>query len=123
MRVVRYQCANCKCTFRVLPAFVARHLWRCFHTVEEETMAAHPSPTRPRIPERTAQRWRARLASQIGPVHDALAREKHALAHKVAPDQPRRAFVMAHADLHDTPPNLMHVATLVHQLDPKLRLI
>lgn len=123
IRVVRYRCASCDVTFRVLPAFVARHLWRCFHTIEQETIATHPSPSRPPIPERTAQRWRARLASQIGPLHEALAHEKHPLANEVLPDQPRRELVLAHAQLHDASPNLMNAAMLVHQIDPKLRLI
>jgi hypothetical protein len=95
IRIRRYICANkeCQATWRILPAFLARHLWRVWPTVERvalpatlpavavsapppavptmplavATSATPPTvPTTPPapIPKRTTQRWRARLASQ-----------------------------------------------------------
>jgi hypothetical protein len=93
MLVVRFVCADPRCgaTWRVLPAFMARHLWWPWEAVEKGSMgeesgaaaAQEPSPMggatqspaqqdptaptrkkdRSRTPSaRTRQRWRARLA-------------------------------------------------------------
>jgi hypothetical protein len=64
-KVVIHQCARpeCAATWRVLPAFLARRLWRSWRTVEAETICDAPSPSRPEVPERTARRWRTRLAT------------------------------------------------------------
>ncbi len=61
--VMRYICAtdNCRATWRVLPAFVARHLWRRWSTVAR-TIAGDPGESkRPPVPPRTRRRWNARL--------------------------------------------------------------
>ena len=71
VRVVRFICAaaDCRATWRVLPAWLARHLWWTWKAVEEatqeptaaqatvgETMVAQPSV-------QTERRWLGRLAS------------------------------------------------------------
>ncbi len=63
--VIRYICARADCgaTWRVLPAFVARHLWRRWTTIAR---AIAPGPSRSlarAMPMRTVRRWRARLDS------------------------------------------------------------
>lgn len=69
VRVVRFICVNpdCRATWRVLPAWLARHLWWTWSSVEqavnthrEESKAAAVAVT---PPERTEQRWLKRLAS------------------------------------------------------------
>ena len=62
--IVRYICANetCGATWRVLPAFVARHLWRRWTTVAR-TIAGDPLGTTMPVPARTRRRWNARLRS------------------------------------------------------------
>jgi hypothetical protein len=60
--VLRFRCADrqpCGATWQVLPAFIARQLWRSWQVVEE----AVESPQRSPVPERSRRRWQARLAS------------------------------------------------------------
>lgn len=80
--VVRFVCVDprCRATWQVLPAFLARHLWWTWRTVEQETAEALPSVGEQReqtsLPEMTAsdgtrtqrvaspqtrRRWLARL--------------------------------------------------------------
>ena len=55
-----FRCAerSCGAVFTVLPAFVARHLWRSWETVEEVVSGKDDSP-----PRRTLRRWVSRLGS------------------------------------------------------------
>lgn len=73
--IVRYVCASNECcaTWRVLPAFVSRHLWRAWPTVAR-TIAGDPLRSLPPVPVRTRRRWDARLAS-------AARQLVHILAH------------------------------------------
>jgi hypothetical protein len=70
VRVVRFICINpdCRATWRILPAWLARHLWWTWGSVEqsacantEESKATAAVAATP--PERTQQRWQQRLAS------------------------------------------------------------
>lgn len=71
VRVVRFICANeqCKATWRVLPGFLARHLWWAWRPIEQATV--EPSPARRPLcgddaappPAQTVRRWLGRLAS------------------------------------------------------------
>ena len=69
VRVVRFICVNpdCRATWRILPAWLARHLWWTWGSIEqavcantEESKATGIAAT-PR--ERTRQRWHQRLAT------------------------------------------------------------
>jgi hypothetical protein len=67
IEVLRYVCANdaCGATWRILPAFVARHLWRRWTTVaraitSERRYGASGVPV---VAERTRRRWKLRLSS------------------------------------------------------------
>ncbi len=60
--VLIFRCAdqeNCGAIWRVLPAFLARHLWRRWSVVGASVLR-HPA-RRHRVAPRTRQRWRARL--------------------------------------------------------------
>src|SRR5438093_3713372 len=65
-RVVRHECVGCTAIWQILPAFIARHLWRSWRVVEHTLSGAGPPPamltTRrwPRVPDRTQRRWRRR---------------------------------------------------------------
>jgi hypothetical protein len=71
VRLVRFICASatCRATCRVLPAFLARHLWWTWGTVERATRevvsakdeSSSPSVTKP--PAQTVRRWLGRLES------------------------------------------------------------
>ena len=58
MTVVVFLCAECSASWRVLPAFLARCLWRTWDVVEA---ALFEGAQKVSVPARTVQRWRARL--------------------------------------------------------------
>jgi hypothetical protein len=72
--VLIFRCAdrdNCGAVWRMLPAFLARHLWRRWSVVE--TSVVRPRPNRDRVSSRTRQRWRARLQSSAAVLVTLLA--------------------------------------------------
>lgn len=130
--VVRYICADPECgaTWQILPAFVARHLWRCWRTVEctVGTDSAFSPSTEP-IPKRTRQRWSARLASAARPLVVLLATSGGALLEAVANTvgfgATRRTLVEAYAVTIKPPSGrrLADVAMLIHRLERGIRLM
>jgi hypothetical protein len=56
--VLVFRCVRCRVVWRVLPAWLARHLWRTWEAVSE---ALDEARSRSETPERTRQRWRERL--------------------------------------------------------------
>ncbi|MEO7329234.1 MAG: hypothetical protein ABI193_11690 [Minicystis sp.] len=132
--VVRFRCADreeCGAVFSVLPAFIARHLWRTWSTVEETTRGrddgAEKAPLP--VPARTAQRWRARLASAAMAVLVALVPSAlgEALATMVGLGGTRAEVVAGYADLATPRPRrgllLASLAGLVHRAAPGIRLV
>lgn len=73
--IVRYICAdaNCRATWRVLPAFVARHLWRHWETVARTIAGGPPRSGDVPVPDRTRRRWNARLRSAARQIVNILA--------------------------------------------------
>lgn len=71
IEIAIFRCARreqCGAVIRVLPAFVARHLWRSWPTVavamaEQRDDEAMESASATEIPARTRRRWQSRLAS------------------------------------------------------------
>ena len=61
VKVLVFRCSRSECgaIWRVLPRFLARHLWRAWKTVEE-ALTDTPVKRSP-VPARTRQRWRNRL--------------------------------------------------------------
>lgn len=136
IRIVQYICASSDCgaTWRVLPRFLARHLWRAWTTVERvvelDVPAVEPAAAPVvSIPARTRRRWRARLA--------AAARELvvlldvsgggilEGLATRLGLNATRRALVIAHADVASlaAEERLSVLAALVHRLERGIRLM
>lgn len=70
VRVVRFICANedCRATWRVLPGFLARHLWWAWRPIEQATMDSSPGQRSLRGVDtaspvaQTVRRWLGRLA-------------------------------------------------------------
>ena len=62
--VLQFRCASeeCGATWRVLPLFLARHLWHGWRAVERAVVRGS-SPVGRTIGARTKERWRSRLAS------------------------------------------------------------
>jgi hypothetical protein len=131
--IVRHICADpaCAATWRILPAFLARHLWRMWWTVERTVSEEEPpSPLDPDpIPERTAQRWRARLASMARQLIVLLATSGgillEAIAKCVGLDATRSKLVDVHTRLAEVPRGrrLADLAALVHRLERGIRLM
>lgn len=133
VRVVQYICAHpdCGATWRILPLFLARHLWRSWPTVERVVEPA-VTPARldaPTVPARTRRRWRARFRSAarqlVVLLATAVAPVLTAIAMSVGLDATRAELVGAHAHGACVPPGarLATIAALVHRLEPGLRLM
>jgi hypothetical protein len=65
--VLQFRCADAECgaTWRVLPLFLARHLWHAWRTVERVVRPTEklPKATAPPVPAAMKLRWQARLMS------------------------------------------------------------
>jgi hypothetical protein len=122
---------ECNATWRMLPIFLARHLWRVWKTVERVALPSGAPPPRamPPVPERTRSRWRARLAATarvlvvLFAASGGLALE--AIAARVGLDASRAELVDAYAELADVAPGarLAAVAALAHRLERGIRLM
>ena len=116
-----YLCAarGCGAVFSVLPAFIARHLWRSWTAVEKGV-------TDGKAPRSTRRRWQARLSSSargllqlflalaVTPVRDALAGSV---------DMTRHEFVGCLTPHQSVSPALAGVAAWIHRLEPGIRLM
>jgi hypothetical protein len=134
-RVVRHECAGCQAIWQVLPAFIARCLWRTWRVVEHiVTSAEWPAATRmpsrwPPVPDRTRRRWRARWQRPVQGLAQVLAACGHAawaaLATGLAPDATCADRVAAYTATTATPAGqqLAAVAALVDRLAPRMRLM
>jgi hypothetical protein len=131
VRIVLFLCAASACgaTWRILPRFLARHLWRAWTTVERVLRPDDkPVPKAP-IPPRTAYRWRSRIAAAarvlvvLLAVSGGLALES--LAADVGLDATRAELVEAHAVVVEAAPGmrLAAFAALAHRLERGLRLM
>jgi hypothetical protein len=129
--LVRHLCADpaCEATWRILPAFLARHLWRVWPTVERTTGEVSPPLSTAPIPKQTERRWRARLASSAKQLVLLLATSGGALleaiAKRVGLVSARLTLVDVHAQMTAAPEDqrLADLAALVHRLERGLRLM
>jgi hypothetical protein len=126
--VIRYRCADragCGAVWLIVPAFLARHLWRGWATVE----AAMDAPGRSEVPERTRRRWKARLASTARQLVAILTTAADAvwgaLAAAVGLDAYRLDLVRSYrAHLQPDPGRcLAELAGGIHRLSPGVRLL
>lgn len=133
VQIIQYICAEVTCgaTWRILPRFLARHLWRVWSTVERVVRPDDaPIPRNaPPIPARTDRRWRSRLATAARVLVVLLAASGGlalgAIAARVGLDGTRADLVDVHADLaHVTPgARLATVAAITHRLERGIRLL
>ena len=131
MRIVIHRCAEeeCGATWRSLPLFLARRLWRSWPTVEREVLPEAAAPARAPVPKRTVRRWKARLASAARHLCQVLATSASAVwtgvAKAVGLGGTRRDLVEELAAAQGTPPlrRLCEAAALVHRLCPGIRLM
>jgi hypothetical protein len=117
--VLRFRCSACKAVWTVLPAFLARHLWRVWTTVG---VILGSGERRVMVPGRTRRRWRARLASAgrrlvsvLAVAGEELARTAAMLGHEVSRGEVVGAL--------GGPARLAEIAGLVHRLAPGVRVM
>jgi hypothetical protein len=134
-RVVRHTCVGCTAIWQIVPAFIARCLWRTWRVVEHTLTGAEPpaatrQPERwPPVPEGTRRRWQARWRRPAQVLAQVLAACGHAtwaaLAAGLAPGATCAELVAAYAGAHATAPGqrLAAVAALVDRLAPRMRLM
>ena len=141
--ISRFRCADRSCgtVVQVLPAWVARHLWRAWSTVEAAVMreeedekeedAVTNEPSSSDVPARTRRRWRARLSTAaflLIAAISAVADTMPALAHVVGAvghDGTRRDAVVAFGAATKPPSGrwLASLAAVVHRVAPGVRLM
>jgi hypothetical protein len=120
VHLVVFLCSACGATWRVLPAFLARCLWRTWDVVAREVLSEPRVHEAPAVPVRTVQRWRARLAQsarlpvQVLVVAGAGLRR---LAERVGLDATRLELLLAFGG------SLAALAALLHRVAPGVRLM
>lgn len=123
--VMVFLCVACLATWRVLPAFLARCLWRAWAVVEGVVQGTR-GPAEPAVPKRTARRWRARLAQTARMPGQVLATAgRQALsevAQTVGLDGDRLGLASAYAAQFESS-LLAPLAALLHRLSPGVRLV
>jgi len=133
-RVVRHACVGCEAIWQILPAFIARCLWRTWRVIEHTLTGAGPPPaareTRwPPVPARTQRRWQARWLRPAQELAQVLATSGEAtwaaLTTALAPAARCAELVAAYAHASATPAGqpLASVAALVYRLQPRVRLM
>lgn len=128
--VVCFRCSNSECgaVWRVLPALLARRLWRSWQVVETATMADASAASSP-VPGRTRRRWKQRLSTAARSLLTALASSADAviqrLAGSVADAASRLELVVAHARATGCSDGrrLSSLAALIHRLAPGIRVM
>lgn len=87
--ILQFRCAECGATWRVLPRFLARHLWHPWSVIERHAAETTPKAKAVRaaaIAGRTVLRWAARLASSARTLVVLLAASGATLLERVAQD-------------------------------------
>ena len=123
--VVIFLCAKCSAIWRVLPAFLARCLWRTWAVVAAVVFGRRRAGE-PEVPWRTRQRWLGRLAQAARVPVQVLASSGDAMLRGVAQsaglEASRRALVGSFAAAF-APAPLASLAELLHRLSPGIRLM
>ena len=126
--VRRFRCADrarCGAAWQVLPAFLARHLWRSWAVVE----TACASPARSAVPVRTRRRWGTRLTGAARRLVALLATAPDRLASAVVAgvglDGTRRDLVRQYAGVAQPLAGtcLAELASWIHRLERGVRLM
>jgi len=129
--VVCFRCSNpeCEAVWRVLPALLARCLWRSWQVVEIATMLGAGAAASSPVPKRTRRRWKQRLGAAARLLLTALASSTDAvmqqLAGSMADAASRLELVVAHAQVTGCSDGwrLASLASLIHQLAPGIRVM
>ena len=128
--VLQFRCASeeCGATWRVLPLFLARHLWHGWRAVERAVVRGS-SPVGRTIGARTKERWRSRLASSARVLVVLLAMTGggalEGVAMEVGLSGTRGELVAAYGAVTASPcgERLSSLGALVHRLERGVRLM
>ena len=126
IRILQFLCVDCSATWRVLPRFLARHLWHPWRVVERSEPGKAVTPP---ISERTKARWATRLGSSARALVVVLAASGAAaleqVAQQVGLDGSREELVEAftHSVRLAGGERLASVGALLHRLERGLRLM
>jgi hypothetical protein len=121
--VLVFRCAReqCRALWRVLPKFLARHLWRAWPTVAD-ALERRPG-TSCTVPRQTRRRWRARLRERAAVLVAVLATSGNGTlvqqAAALGSGALRREVLAAFGGPHQLPT----LAALVHRLVPGVRVM
>ncbi|MGH6913409.1 MAG: hypothetical protein ACREH3_06845 [Geminicoccales bacterium] len=140
--VAIYRCADrerCGAIWRILPALLARHLWRAWSTVERSVLdAAEPKSegevAADTVPEQTRRRWRTRLSASVAMILGVLATARDvpeliAVVEHVGYAGTRRELVaifdeqVPAGEEGPSGTHLSRVAAVIHRLAPGVRLM
>jgi hypothetical protein len=120
--VLVFRCARpaCRALWRVLPKFLARHLWRAWSTV---AVAVADEVERSPVPRRTRQRWWARLRERAAVLVAVLGASGDAVlvarATRLGSAAQRGEVLTAFGG----PCSLPMLAALIHELVPGVRVM
>ena len=129
--VLQFRCSalTCWATWRVLPFFLARHLWHAWKPVERAALPEKIAGPAMPIAERTRQRWKARLGCSARTLVVLLAMGGSAALEAIAKEvgllRTRGDLVAAFARAAAVAPSerLASVGALVHRLERGIRLM
>ena len=127
--LVRYLCPACRATWRMMPLFLARMLWRSWPVVEAKVLACPPPAGTPAVPDRTTRRWRERLRTAVAGLAGVLRERGSAtvatMAAQVGEAATRFELVVAFAEATGVliGQRLARLAATVHGLAPGVRLM
>lgn len=121
VEILIFRCAgpSCRVVWRVLPAFLARHLWRAWARIVE---ALDDARERCSTPKRTRQRWLRRLrerATMLVVVLAQLGPARPVAVARLGLDAVRREVIVAFGGLARLP----ELAALVDRLAPGVRVM
>jgi hypothetical protein len=129
--ILQFRCAVCGATWRILPLFLARHLWHAWKAVERAIAPSVElaSSSAPPIRVRTRQRWWSRLASSARALVVALAASGgaalEAVAQRVGLLGTREELVDAYAAVAGpaSGERLASLGALLHRIERGFRLM
>lgn len=130
--IVRHLCVACLAIWQVLPALIARHLWRTWRTVAQPLVpdeAPAESWRWPPVPTRTVHRWRARWDRPARALAQILTTSGAVVWATLVGALPAEAtcgdLVVAYRRQHGSTMALAvgAVAALVYRLQPRVRLM
>jgi hypothetical protein len=127
IQVAIYLCAACRATWRILPRFLARHLWRRWAVVQV-AVSRSPPVSWPKIAKRTSRRWLSRLHSSANHLTQLLATSGEQTLSRVAAncglDATRETLVVEYSALSPGGAQaLADISALSHRLLPGVRLM